>query len=163
MIHLVLRLGIFDSPASPHWGSLAHSVKLPPFAVPWLGPPWVRRAAGGVDPTFPVWSCEPRDQRWGQGLPNKNVFFRLDLEMFGIYYPLPKNRFCKIFRTTGRVNLKSFSSALQNSKWNIPHTLTNFCIRVRVVRVCFNWAVIKNPCDIPLYWLVNRDPYNGLS
>ena len=20
----------------------------------------------------------------------------------------------------------------------------------------------QNPCDFPLYWLVNRDPYNGL-
>ena len=33
---------------------------------------------------------------------------------------------------------------------------------IRFFFLCCKLSNVQNPVDIPLYWLVDRDPYNGL-
>ena len=48
-----------------------------------------------------------------------------------------------------------FVMTLQNPR---PHTHTN----IRAAGNSYHLSNVQNPCYIQLYWLINRDPFNGL-
>ena len=45
----------------------------------------------------------------------------------------------------------------------VTELVINYQFCHQVWRTYCNWAVFKTPYAIPLYWLVLKDPYNGLS
>ena len=48
------------------------------------------------------------------------------------------------------------------SSKHLHSLLKKKCVILTIANMFFEMSSDENPVDIPLYWLVNRDPYIGL-
>ncbi len=71
----------------------------------------------------------------------------------------------------GSISSLIYTAHIPRFKWSVAHLERNQKLvgfnPTHLIPTIFlipwvKWVNVQNPVDIPLYWWVNRDPYNGL-